>query len=413
MSAKPNAAITSQSQLYTWYPVLFAISFVHLLNDTIQSVIPALFPILKTSLALSYSQIGLISLMINLTAAVLQPVIGLYTDSRPLPKLLPAGVLFTLTGVVLLAFASGFTFVLCAVMLIGIGSAIFHPESSRVAYLAGGAKKGVAQSIFQFGGNIGQSLAPVMTALVFVYTGQRGVIWFSLLLVIAFGVQTYVSGWYSRYTARNPVDKKPSSANNLAGGGLPKGRVVFAFIVLMVLVFSKNVYMAAITSYYSFFAISHFGLSTGGAQMLLFVFLVANVLGLIIGGMLADKFSRRGLIWFSILGTAPFALALPYANLAFSIALIFFAGLIMASSFSIIMVYANELLPGKVGLVSGIFFGLAFGLGGIGSAVMGKLADATSISFVISCSSYLPLLGLFTVLLPKDEKLRELRESKA
>ena len=282
-------------------------------------------------------------------------------------------------------------------MLIGVGSAIFHPESARVAYLAGGARKGLAQSIFQFGGNIRQALAPIMTALLFVHTGQKGVVWFSLLLVVGFMLQSYVARWYTKHLKAEKERKGTVQNHPFARSGLSKTRVAFAVTIIMILVFSKYVYISALTSYYSFYAIEKFGVSTSQAQMILFVFLVANVIGLLFGGMLADKFSRRALIWFSILGTAPFSLALPYANLTFSVILIFFAGLILASAFSIIMVYTNELLPGKVGLVSGIFFGLAFGLGGAGSAILAillmrqalcSLSSAARICRCWGCSPY-------------------------
>nr|WP_138752969.1 MFS transporter [Paenibacillus sinopodophylli] len=406
MSSRQASLSVSPSVMKTIYPLLFAISFVHLINDTIQSVVPALFPILKDSLSLSFAQIGLISLMINLTAALLQPVVGILSDSHPKPMLLPIGMLFTLGGVAALAYASEFWIVMIAVMFIGVGSAVFHPASARVSYLASGERKGTGQSIFQFGGNIGQSLAPVMTALLFVHTGQRGVIWFALAVMIGIVIQFNVAKWYGGQLALEPSRNVRQAVKAVSELQVSTGKVIFAITILMILVFSKNVYIAAISSYYSFYAIAHFGLSVSGAQIVLFVFLAANVIGLLLGGMLADRFSRRSLIWFSILGTAPFALLLPYANLTFSIILIFFAGLILASAFSVILVYANELLPGRVGLVSGVFFGMAFGLAGIGSAVLGNLADEMGIEFVIRCTSYLPLLGMLTILLPSDRKSR-------
>ncbi|WP_141499813.1 MFS transporter [Paenibacillus luteus] len=400
------AASASTTAVKTLFPLLFAISFVHLINDTIQSVVPALFPILKDSLSLTFAQIGLISLMINLTAALLQPIIGIFSDSHPKPMMLPVGMLFTMAGVAALSYATHFWMVMAAVMCIGIGSAVFHPVSARVAYLAAGERKGTGQSIFQFGGNIGQSLAPIMTAVLFVHTGQRGVIWFVLFVTIGVVIQYNVAKWYGNQLALVPASNAKKAAKPVSKLNVTKGKVIFAITILMLLVFSKNVYIAAISSYYSFYAIEHFGLTVSQAQMVLFVFLGANVIGLLLGGILADKFSRRSLIWFSILGTAPFALLLPYANLTFSIILIFFAGLILASAFSVILVYANELLPGRVGLVSGVFFGVAFGLAGIGSAILGNLADSMGIEFVIRCTSYLPLLGMLTILLPSDRKER-------
>lgn len=406
MSSEQIAVKQSNSDIQTTvYPILFAVSLVHLLNDTMQSVIPALFPILKEALSLSFTQIGLISMVNNVTAAILQPVIGTYTDRRPKPWLLPTGVVSTMVGMMGIAYASRFEMVLLAVIFMGMGSAVLHPESSRVAYLAGGSKKGLAQSIFQLGGNVGQALAPVMTATIFVHTGQQGVVWFVCIMVIGLALQTRVASWYRKYIANVRMKKKTMKQAASSVLQLSRGRVIFSISILMILVFSKNVYSASITNYYAFFAMERFGITMGQAQMILFVFLVANVIGLMFGGVLADRFSRKGLIWFSILGTAPFALALPYVNLTLSVILIFFAGLILASAFSIILVYANELLPGRVGLVSGIFFGLAFGMAGIGSAFLGNLADSTGITFVMRCAAYLPLIGLFTVFLPTEKQM--------
>jgi len=402
-----NTAIATMQQrsivARTVYPILLTVSMVHLLNDTIQFIVPSLFPILKSSLSLNFSQIGLISLMINLAAAIMQPLIGIVTDKRPRPFLLPIGVVFTMLGIVVLAYASQFWMVMVAVMLIGLGSAVFHPESARVAFLAAGDKKGAASSIFQFGGFLGQAIAPVITAVWFVASGQQGLVWLSIVIFIGFFAQFYVARWYDRQLAADSRSGAKANGGSVVQNGLSKGRIVLAITILMILVFSKNLYVAAISSYYSFFAIDRFGVTLAQAQIILFVFLAANVVGLLIGGWLADRFSRLALIWFSILGTTPFALLLPYSNLTFSIIWIFLAGMILASSFSVIMVYANELLPGKVGLVSGLFFGLAFGLGGVGSAILGNMADTTSIDFIIQCCSYLPLMGLLTILLPSEK----------
>ncbi|MFD0710451.1 MFS transporter [Paenibacillus sp. GCM10027626] len=408
MSTKQNTIQSSSFAAKTIYPILITVSMVHLLNDTIQFIVPSLFPILKSSLSLSFAQIGLISLMINLTAAIMQPAIGIYTDNRPKPMMLPIGMLFTMLGVVILAYADRFWIVMLAVMLIGLGSAVFHPESSRVSFLAAGDKKGAASSIFQFGGFMGQAIAPILTAFWFVATGHRGLVWLSIVIAIGFAAQFYVAKWYNGQLA-DASDTNKGKKVTSPYTGLSKGRVWLAITILMILVFSKNLYVAAISSYYSFFAIERFGVTMEQAQIILFVFLAANVVGLLVGGWLADRFSRIALIWFSILGTAPFALLVPYSNLALSIVWIFLAGAILASSFSVIMVYANELLPGQVGLVSGIFFGLAFGLGGVGSAILGNMADATSIDFVIRCCAYLPLLGLLTIFLPKEKKVRSAR----
>lgn len=397
------------AQRLTFFPVLFAISLVHLLNDTMQSAIPALFPVLRDSLMLSYGQIGWISFAMNMTASVFQPVVGIYSDIRPRPYILPLGVCFTLVGVVMLAYAPVYSMILLAVMCIGIGSSIFHPESSRVAYLAAGNRRGLAQSIFQVGGNIGASLGPLMTALIFIPLGQQSVVWFALAAVAAIVIQFFVARWYASLNAR-PVARKTtvqeSGKTHLSKPGLSKGKISGAITVLVVLLFSKNVYSISISSFYAFYLIDHFGLGKSSAQWYVFAFLAASAVGTFFGGPIADRYGRKNIIWLSILGAAPFALLMPYANLFWSGILVVLAGLIMSSSFSIIVVYAQELLPGKVGLVSGLFFGLSFGLGGLGSAVLGNFADQWGIVFIMQICSYLPLLGLLTVLLPKDEALR-------
>jgi FSR family fosmidomycin resistance protein-like MFS transporter len=388
----------------TVYPILFAISIVHLLNDSMQSSISALFPVLKDALHLNFAQIGMIAFCMNITASILQPIIGMYADKHPKPYILPIGVCFTLLGIISLAVAPNYTFVLLAVISVGVGSAIFHPESSRVAYMAAGQKRGLAQSIFQVGGNIGSSLGPVMTALIFLPLGQFGVIWFTIAAVAAIIIQYFVAGWYSRQNliARKSAKSKAAEQGHL----LSKRQVGLALTILIMLVFSKNVYMASMTSFYSFFLIGDYGITVKHAQLFLFAFLVAAAAGTFIGGPLADRFGRRNIIWLSILGTAPFSILLPYADLFWSGVLCVCAGFVLSSAFSIIVVYAQELLPGKVGLVSGLFFGLAFGLGGLGSAILGLIADATSIAFIMKICAFLPLIGLLTVFLPKDEALR-------
>ncbi|PYI57268.1 MFS transporter [Paenibacillus flagellatus] len=387
----------------TVFPILFAISIVHLLNDSMQSTVSALFPILKDSLQLSYKQIGLIAFAMNMTASILQPVVGTYADIRPRPYILPAGVCFTLVGVVMLALAPNFATILLAVIAMGIGSAVFHPESSRVAYMAAGSKRGLAQSIFQVGGNIGSSLGPIMTAVLFVPLGQFGVIWFTFVALAGIAIQYYVAGWYKREQAarRAPAKRGTASAGERVMS-LSRARIVFAIVILVFLVFSKHVYMSSITSFYSFYLIHDYGVTVEHAQWFLFAFLVASAAGTFFGGPLADRFGRRNIIWLSIFGTAPFSIALPYADLFWSGVLCVFAGFVLSSAFSIIVVYAQELLPGNVGLISGLFFGLAFGLGGLGSVVLGWIADATSIAYIMKLCAYLPLLGVLAVLLPKD-----------
>lgn len=402
---KTAAGSTTTAQAMTVYPILFAISMVHLLNDTMQSAIPALFPILRDSLALSYSQIGWISFAMNMTASVFQPLVGLYSDIRPRPYILPLGVCFTLIGVVMLAFAPEYSLILLAVTSIGLGSSIFHPESSRVAYLAAGERRGLAQSIFQVGGNIGTSLGPLMTALIFIPLGQRSVAWFAFAAVAAIIIQFFVARWYASLGVR-PKPRKPAASDEPKRGGLSKGKIGLAISVLILLLFSKNVYSISISSFYAFFMMDHYGVGKSAAQWYVFAFLGAAAVGTFFGGPMADRYGRKNIIWLSILGAAPFSLLLPYANLFWSGVLVVLAGFIMSSSFSIIVVYAQELLPGKVGLVSGLFFGLSFGLGGLGSALLGHFADQWGIMFIMQLSSYLPLIGLLTVLLPKDKALK-------
>lgn len=396
-----SATNAAQTQARTVYAILFSISLVHLLNDAIQSVIPAIFPILHDSLQLSFTQIGWIAFTLNVTASLFQPLIGLYTDARPKPYLLPIGVIFSLFGIIVLAYAGTFSHVIMAVILVGLGSSVLHPESSRVAFLAAGPRRGLAQSIFQTGGNIGQALAPIFTALIFVPLGQFGIIWFTFAAAAGIVVQIFVAKWYQGALVVRSTVRKSASVKK----PLPKKTVAYALGILIMLLFSKFVYVASMTGFYAFYLMDHFGVTTGKAQLIIFTLLAAGAVGTFMGGPLADRFGRRNMIWFSILGTAPFSLLLPFVNLFWSAVLCACIGFILLSGFSVIVVYAQELLPGKVGTVSGLFFGLAFGLGGIGSAVLGTLADATSIGFVIRLCAYLPLLGLFAAFLPTDKKL--------
>jgi FSR family fosmidomycin resistance protein-like MFS transporter len=376
--------------------ILFAISFSHLLNDTIQSLIPAIYPLLKTSFHLSFVQVGFITLAFQMTASILQPFVGWYTDRRPKPYSLACGMGLTLGGLVLLSHATHYAMVVGAAALVGMGSSVFHPESSRVAHLASGGRHGFAQSLFQVGGNAGSSLGPLLAALIVVPHGQGSVLWFALIAFLGIGILTGVGRWYGKHLSET---KGRLGSPNPATGALSR-RVWFALVVLGVLIFSKYFYLACLTNYYTFYLIHKFHLSIQGAQFHLFLFLFAVALGTILGGPIGDRYGRKLVIWVSILGVAPFTLALPHANLFWTGVLTVIIGIILASAFSAILVYAQELVPGKVGLIAGLFFGLAFGMAGIGSAVLGELADRTSIEYVFQLCAFLPLIGLLTAFLP-------------
>ncbi len=379
------------------FGVLGAISASHLVNDMMQSLILALYPVLKGEFALSFGQIGLITLTYQLTASLLQPLIGLYTDRRPLPYSLPFGMASTLCGLLLLAFASSYAMVLAAAALVGLGSAIFHPESSRIARLASGGRHGLAQSVFQVGGNAGTALGPLLAAAVIVPFGQRSVAWFGLAALLAIVLLLQVSRWYA--VQQLAAQGKRAAAQVVS----PHSRrvVLGAIGVLLLLIFSKYFYIAGLSSFYTFYLIDKFGLSVQSAQIHLFIFLFASAVGTVVGGPVGDRIGRKPVIWASILGVAPFALMLPHANLFWTTTLTIVIGLVLSSAFSAILVYAQELVPGRVGTVSGLFFGFAFGMGGLGAAVLGLLADRTSIEFVYQAIAYLPLLGVVAVLLPK------------
>jgi FSR family fosmidomycin resistance protein-like MFS transporter len=384
----------------TVFSVLVAISFSHLLNDTMQSLIPSTYPLLKKTLNLNFSQLGLVTFCFQLTASLLQPFVGMYTDKRPKPFSLAAGMCFTLVGLILLSRAGEFAVVLIAVSLIGIGSAVFHPEASRLAWMASGGRRGMAQSVFQLGGNAGSSLGPLLAAeLIAPYAnGQSRIAWFALFALLAIAVLLRIGIWYRHnLNKRRKSDQTPQSA---LAPGLSQTRVVVALSILLVLIFSKYFYLASMSSYYTFFLMDKFHVSIGASQMFLFLYLFAIAAGTLIGGHAGDRFGRKYVIWFSILGVTPFTLLLPYVSLFWTAVLSFFIGVIIASAFSAILVYAQELVPGKIGLISGLFFGLAFGMGGIGAAVLGRLADKTSIQHVFHLCSFLPLLGLLTGFLP-------------
>jgi FSR family fosmidomycin resistance protein-like MFS transporter len=384
--------------------VLFAISFSHLLNDMMQSLIFALYPMLKVSHHLSFSQIGLITLTYQITASLLQPLVGLYTDKHPQPYSLAMGMGCTLAGLLLLSVAESLSVLLLASALVGMGSSVFHPEASRVARMASGGRHGLAQSIFQVGGNFGTSLGPLLAAWIILPRGQGSVAWFSLAALLAILVLSRVGGWYQRHFSARV---KKSAAFSSVNPHLPSSRrVVFSLLILAVLIFSKYFYLASLTSYYTFYLISKFHISVQSAQMHLFGFLFAVAAGTIIGGPVGDRVGRKLVIWVSILGVAPFTLMLPYANLFWTELLSAVIGLILASAFSAILIYAQELVPGKVGMISGVFFGFAFGMGGLGAAALGALADHSSIFFVYRVCAFLPLIGMLTVFLPNVEHPR-------
>ncbi len=375
--------------------ILASISLCHGLNDLMQSVLPAVYPILKESYHLDFGQIGLITFANQVTASLLQPVIGTFTDKRPKPYSLPVGMGFTLLGLLLLSVAPSFGMILLAVALVGIGSSIFHPESSRVARLASGGRHGFAQSFFQVGGNFGSSTGPLLAAYIVQPYGQRSIAWFSAAALVAMTILYRVGGWY-----RQHIIETVRSARAAVALGAPSRRVVLALSVLMLLVFSKNVYLASLTSFFTFYLIQKFGISVQSAQIHLFVLLGSAAVGTFIGGPIGDRIGRKAVIWFSVLGVLPFTLLLPYANLFWTEILTVVIGLIFASAFPAIVVFAQELLPGRVGAVSGLFFGFAFGFAGLGAALLGQLADATSINVVFSVCSFLPAIGLLTWFLP-------------
>jgi MFS transporter, FSR family, fosmidomycin resistance protein len=408
-AAQTPAAAADATVQRTVYTILLAISFSHLLNDTMQSLIPSTYPLLKRSLHLDFGQLGMVTFCFQLTASLLQPFVGMYTDKKPQPYSLAAGMCFTLVGLILLSQASTYPLVLVAVALVGVGSSIFHPEASRLAYLASGGRRGLAQSIFQLGGNAGASLGPLLAAQIIApyANGQAHILWFCLFALLAIAVLLRTAGWYSRNLGQRRKRTTPLSATPPS---YSRARVATALAVLLVLIFSKYFYMASMSSYYTFFLMDKFHVSVQTSQLMLFLFLFAVAAGTMIGGPVGDRFGRKYVIWFSILGVAPFTLLLPYAtNLLWTGVLTVFVGVILASAFSAILVYAQELVPGKVGLISGLFFGLAFGMGGIGAAVLGQLADHTSIGYVYHLCSFLPLLGLLTAFLPDVSKKRPAR----
>ncbi|ACE94239.1 MFS transporter [Rhizobium phaseoli] len=383
----------------TTMSILMAVSFCHMLNDIMQSLLASLYPLFKANYDLDFVQIGLLTMTFQVTASLLQPVVGIVTDRWPMPYSLPVGMGSTFCGLILLGNAGSFALLLLAASLIGFGSAVFHPESSRVARLASGGRHGFAQSFFQVGGNAGQAIGPLLAAFIVLPLGQHSVSWFAAIAMVGMIVLSWVGNWYMGHRRQNA--SRAAVSRTLP---LPQNRVVWALLILVLLTATKNVYMASVSSYFTFYVIDKFELSVQQAQMMLFLFLASVAVGTFLGGPIGDRFGARFVIWFSILGVIPFALLLPYANLLWTGVLSVVIGLIFASAFSAIVVFAQELVPGRVGLIAGVFFGFAFGAGGLGAALLGEFADTHGIDFVYRICSYLPLLGLLTVFLPRIPK---------
>ena len=387
----------------TVYSILIICGISHFLNDMIQSIIPSIYPIIKDKFDFSFAQIGIITLMFQMASSILQPFTGLYADKHPRPYALSVGMCFTLIGLLMLAFSENYLLILLSVSIVGLGSSVFHPTASRVAQLASGGRKSLAQSIFQVGGNGGSAIGPLLAALIILPFGQHAISWFALAALLAALIMIRLGAWYKArlaYVVTHP--QKNVTQNN----DISKRAKYGALLILVLLIFSKYFYTSCITSYFTFFLIDKFGISVQASQLCLFVFLAAFAIGTVAGGMLGDKFGRKYVIWFSILGAAPFALIMPFANLFWTLVCTFLSGLIIASAFSSIVVYATDLMPDKVGLIAGIFFGLMFGLGGLGSAFFGWLADKTSIEFIFQVSAFLPLLGIIAGFLPNTQKKR-------
>lgn len=393
----------------TAFIVIGAISFSHLLNDTMQALFTSMYPIFKEDLKLDFFQIGLLTLAFQVTASLLQPLVGMYTDKRPMPYSLSAGMGFTFCGLLLLAVAHSFPILVIAACLIGVGSSVFHPEASRVARLAAGGRHGLSQALFQVGGNFGTAIGPLLAAFIVLPRGQASVAWFSLFALLAMVILWRVGEWYRRYQR-----KAGGSPAGEQAVDIPRRTVIVGLIVLCLLIFSKYIYMASLSSYYMFYLMESFGVSIQDAQLFLFIFLGAVAFGTVAGGPISDRFGRKNLLWISVLGALPFTLMLPYANLFWTGVLTATIGFVMASAFPAIIVFAQELMPGKVGMVSGLFFGLAFGIGGLGAAVLGMVADHKGIVFVYHVCAFLPAIGLLTAFLPdlRPTRMRIFREAK-
>lgn len=397
MTDNSNTPTAANAQR-TMYGILLLIGTTHMLNDMIQSLIPAIYPILKDSYDFSFSQIGIITLVFQLTSSLLQPFVGIYADRNPRPYMLAAGVIFTLIGLLCLSVSSTYAYILISVGLIGCGSSIFHPGASQVAQMASGGKKGLAQSIFQVGGNGGNAIGPLLAALIILPFGQSAIGWFAIATLLSFIILCYIGNWYRRQLRHSLHNVKVKAAS---ATGLSKKQIKYALLILVILIFSKYFYFSCMTSYFTFFLIDKFSMSVQNSQLCLFAFLAASTIGTLAGGSIGDRYGRKLVILWSIFGAAPFALALPYLNLPLTMLFAVIIGLVISSAFSAIVVYATELMPGHVALIAGIFFGLMFGLGGLGSAFFGWLADLTSINFIFQVSTLLPLMGIIAAFLPK------------
>ncbi len=400
--------VTSPSVNKTAFRILIALSVIHCMNDALQSVISASYPLIKDELGLSFAQIGIITLVYQFAASVFQPFVGLYFDKHPVPWSLPIGMGFTLIGLISLAYAHTLPIVLCSVFLVGVGSSITHPEASRITSLASGGRRGLAQSVFQVGGNLGSSLGPLLVALLVAPYGRQNISYLSILAFIALLVTVPISQWYSRYLIR--IKRESVQEKIKIERPLSLQKTILSIAILLILIFSKYVYTASLSSYYTFYLIEKFGVSVQNSQVYLFVYLIAMAIGTLLGGPIGDKIGRKYVIWISILGAAPFTLLMPHVGLHMTIILSFCIGLIISSAFPAILVYAQELLPYKLGLISGLFFGLAFGIAGIASAVLGKLADMYGIEMVYQMCAYMPLLGLVTIFLPDLKKVQRTRK---
>lgn len=391
---------------FTVYPILLAISVTHLFNDLLQALIPAVYPMLKENYDLNFAQIGMITLCFQISSSLLQPIVGAYTDKNPKPYSQIVGMFFTLFGILALAYAKDYYWVLVSVTLVGIGSSIFHPESSRVAFMASGGKRSLAQSIFQIGGNAGTAMAPLLVAWIVLPSGQQHLLWFVFVVLLAQLVLYYIGSWYKGVL----LSRKSKQKKAIAIPNLSQTKITVSIVILLLLIFSKYFYVASITSYFQFYTMDKFGISEVQAQVYLFYFLLAVALGTLIGGFYGDRLGRKYIIWFSVLGVAPFTLLLPYADLTWTAILVVVIGFILASAFPSILVYAQELLPKKIGMVSGLFYGFAFGMGGVGSAVLGLWADQTSIEYIYTVCSFLPLIGVIAYFLPNMKKVTFTKE---